>query len=143
MDQEDGISSTAVEEWRLPGLSMLQEKDIHCTNNNSSNADNTRKTATRFYDVRHAPVVLNANELMLKRLAKSAFELQQTESADDLNLSILPNCSDEEIHNSLENVQINEILYLLNIHNSFLSTVSLCYYLLISSFYLISPGAAN
>ncbi|XVF69739.1 hypothetical protein PTKIN_Ptkin11bG0106000 [Pterospermum kingtungense] len=101
MHQEDGISSTTEEERRLPALSRLQEKDIHCTNN-SFKADNTWKLTTRFYDMPHAPVVLNANALMLKRLAKSAFELQQSDSSDNLPLSILPNPSEEAIHDSLE-----------------------------------------
>ncbi|XVF04603.1 hypothetical protein REPUB_Repub05bG0098500 [Reevesia pubescens] len=98
---EDGIASTVKEEWRLPGLSMLKEKDIHCTNNNSK-SDNKWQTATRDSDMRHVPV-LTANELMLKKLAISAFEPQQTESQDDVTLSSLPNPRQALIHSSLEN----------------------------------------
>ncbi|KAE8735498.1 peroxidase 59-like [Hibiscus syriacus] len=93
---EDGISSTAEEEWRLPGLSMLQEKEAY----------NVWKTTAHEYDELHAPVPLTANELILKRLAKSAFQLRRTKITDDLTLSGLPNfsgelyetygCSDEE-----------------------------------------------
>ncbi|XP_039043433.1 putative E3 ubiquitin-protein ligase LIN-2 [Hibiscus syriacus] len=82
---EDGISSTAEEEWRLPGLSMLQEKEAY----------NIWKTTAQDYDELHSPVPLTANELMLKRLAKSAFQLQQTKITDDLTLSGLPNFSEE------------------------------------------------
>ncbi|XVE78804.1 hypothetical protein DITRI_Ditri14bG0007400 [Diplodiscus trichospermus] len=92
---EDGISSTAEEEWRLPGLSTLQEKDIHCTNS-SSKADDTWKTTAPDYHMLHEHVLLTANELMLKRLAKSAFELQQTESTNDLSVSSLPNTNMHE-----------------------------------------------
>ncbi|XP_022732098.1 putative E3 ubiquitin-protein ligase LIN-1 isoform X2 [Durio zibethinus] len=99
---EDRISSTAEEEWSLPGLSMLREKDIHCTNN-STKADNTRQTTARDSDMLQAPVLLSANELMLKQLAKSAFEPQQTEGTDDLTLSSLQNPSEEPMHSSLEN----------------------------------------
>ncbi|XP_021279098.1 putative E3 ubiquitin-protein ligase LIN-2 [Herrania umbratica] len=99
---EDGTSSTAEEEWRLPGLSMQQEKDIHCTNNRSK-ADNIWQTTAQDFDVLHAPVLLIANELMLKRLAKSVFEPQQTECQVDATLEGLPNPSEKLIHNSLEN----------------------------------------
>ncbi|OMO69099.1 hypothetical protein CCACVL1_19655 [Corchorus capsularis] len=93
---EEGISSTAEEELRL------QEKDIHCTHN-SSKADNTGKTI-KDSDMLHAPELLNANELMLKRLAISAFEPHQSENKFDLALACLPNPSKELIHNTLENL---------------------------------------
>ncbi|EOY32442.1 hypothetical protein QUC31_019409 [Theobroma cacao] len=99
---EDGTSSTAEKDWRLPGLSMQKEKDIHCTNNRSK-ADNIWQTTAQDFDVLHAPVLLIANELMLKRLAKSAFEPQQTECKVDVTLKGLPNPSEELIHNTLEN----------------------------------------
>ncbi|XP_038999024.1 putative E3 ubiquitin-protein ligase LIN-1 [Hibiscus syriacus] len=83
MDQEDGISSTAKEAWRLPGLSMLQQKEAY----------NMWKTTAHDYDELHAPAPLTANELMLKRLAEPAFQLRQTKITDDLTLSGLPNFS--------------------------------------------------
>ncbi|OMP03435.1 hypothetical protein COLO4_10424 [Corchorus olitorius] len=92
---EEGISSTAEEELRL------QEKDIHCTHN-SSKTDNTGKKI-KDSDMLHAPELLNANELMLKRLAISAFEPHQSENKFDLALACLPNPSKELIHNTLEN----------------------------------------
>ncbi|KAK8695390.1 hypothetical protein V6N13_000554 [Hibiscus sabdariffa] len=82
---EDVICSTAEEEWRLPGMSMLQEKEAY----------NTWQTTAQDYDELHAPVPLTANELMLKRLAKSAFQLRQTKITDDLTLPGPPNLSEE------------------------------------------------
>ncbi|GMJ07120.1 hypothetical protein HRI_004381200 [Hibiscus trionum] len=84
---EDGISSKAEEEWKLPGLSMLQGKEAY----------NTWQMTAKDRETLHAPVPLTANELMLKMLAKSAFQLQQTKITDDLTLSGLPDLS-EELH---------------------------------------------
>ncbi|GMI97475.1 hypothetical protein HRI_003416800 [Hibiscus trionum] len=82
---EDGITSTADEEWRLPGMSMLQEKEAY----------NTWQITAQEYDELHATVPLTANELVLKKLAKSAFQLRQTKITDDLTPSGLPNLSEE------------------------------------------------
>ncbi|KAK8601937.1 hypothetical protein V6N12_051759 [Hibiscus sabdariffa] len=84
---EDGISLEAEEECRLPGLSMLQRKEAY----------NTWQKTAQDCDTPYAPVPLTANELMLKRLAKSAFQLRQAKITDDLTLSGLPNLS-EELH---------------------------------------------
>ncbi|KAE8705689.1 Detected protein of unknown function [Hibiscus syriacus] len=84
---EDGISSTAKEAWRLPGLSMLQQKEAY----------NMWKTTAHDYDELHAPAPLTANELMLKRLAEPAFQLRQTKITDDLTLSGLPNFSGDSV----------------------------------------------
>lgn len=92
MLQEDGISSTAEEEWRLPGPSILQVKEAY----------NALQSTTQ--DKLHAPVLLTANELMLKRLSQSAFELQQPRITYDLTLSGPPNLSEDPHHNSIENV---------------------------------------
>ncbi|KAL1165259.1 hypothetical protein V6Z11_A06G119900 [Gossypium hirsutum] len=88
---EDGSSSTAEEEWRLPGPSILQVKEAY----------NTLQSTAQDYDKLHAPVLLTANELMLKRLAQPAFELQQTRITYDLTLSGPPNLSEDPHHNSI------------------------------------------
>ncbi|XP_052488925.1 putative E3 ubiquitin-protein ligase LIN-1 isoform X3 [Gossypium raimondii] len=90
---EDGSSSTAEEEWRLPGPSILQVKEAY----------NTLQSTAQDYDKLHAPVLLTANELMLKRLAQPAFELQQTRITYDLTLSGPPNLSEDPHHNSIAN----------------------------------------
>lgn len=85
--QEDGLLLTAEEEWRLPGVNDPAERDI---NSDLSIYHMSKKMETiKLY----TPPDTKANELPLKRLAKSVFEQQQTEGCTDLTISSLPSTS--------------------------------------------------
>ncbi|GLT70022.1 hypothetical protein SLA2020_421260 [Shorea laevis] len=99
---DDGVSSTAEEKWRIPLVHLLQEKDVH-GKDKSSEAFNTRQTTAGDAHMSRIPPQFSVNEIILKRLAKSAFELQQTENPVDLSVSCLPQLTEPiQVRNSFE-----------------------------------------
>lgn len=62
--------------------------------------------ASEITQLLHSSPCTTENELTLKRLAKSVFQMQQPESSVDLTLSTLSNSSEASISHSLQNVLV-------------------------------------
>lgn len=90
--QEDELLLAAEEGWRLPGVKYPAERNI---NSNINICCTSKKIQTiKLY----TPPDTKANELTLKRLAKSAFEQQQTEGCTALTISSPPSTSEAPVN---------------------------------------------
>ncbi|KAJ9183105.1 hypothetical protein P3X46_007012 [Hevea brasiliensis] len=87
---DHGLLSASKEEWKLIKVSAFLEADINGERCNSNGQEETAGDGHMVNTFSHT----KSNELILKNLAKSVFELQQTEDSGDLTVSALSHASE-------------------------------------------------